>query len=108
MSMSNLLRLSGVNDRLGRYTDTCTSACCVLCSHALHLVLLLLDQVTEFLFRNAMAQGVASEPLPLASGLDASGRHIPQPATLFSNGHVRAEVAVQVGGRKAACVLALL
>ena len=55
------------------------------------------DQVTEFMFQNATAQGVASEPLPLASGLDTSGRHVPQPATLFSNGHVRAEVAVQVG-----------
>jgi len=40
--------------------------------------------------------------VPMASGGGAestSGRHAPQqPATLFSNGHVRADVAVQVSG----------
>ena len=58
--------------------------------------------MTEFLYHCAEATGMLRVTVPMASGGGAestSGRHAPQqPATLFSNGHVRADVAVQVSG----------
>jgi len=56
--------------------------------------------VTEFLYHCAEATGMLRVTVPMASAGGAestSGRHAPQqPATLFSNGHVRADVAVQL------------
>ena len=59
-------------------------------------------QVTEFLYQCAEATGTLRTPLTTSGevgGANSSGggaRKPPQPITLFSSGHTRAEVAVQL------------
>lgn len=61
-------------------------------------------QVTHFLYQSAESQQTVSVPLPSLIGLAdptsslgaAGGRLSGQPATLFSNAHMRGEVAIQL------------
>ena len=63
--------------------------------------MVMFPQVIKFLYQCADAMGTLNDPVPMAVGTGgespSSVRHtVQQPATLFSNGHVRAEVAAQV------------
>ena len=75
--------------------------CVCVCVRALFADMVVFPQVIKFLYQCAEAMGTLGDPVPMAVGSGgespSSGRHtIQQPATLFSNGHVRAEVAAQV------------